>query len=107
MFWQDWGKTISTVWDNLKAPTTTFLNYYTNIENAKYAAEINQAWADTQRAQAYAQQRVAEAALAQQQQQSLAQKLLSAEAWEKATPYAIPIATGLAIVAILLLRRKK
>ena len=106
-FWQDWGETINVVWENLKAPTQTYLKYSTDILQAKYAAEINQSYADAQRAKYEAEKRVAESILAQQQQQSITQKLLSIEAWKKATPYVIPIAAGLAIVALLLLRRKK
>lgn len=105
-FWQDWTEIIPTVWESLKAPAETILPYVTQIQQAKYAAEIGQDYADAQKAVASAQQKIVEAQLAQKRQQTLTEKALSTEAWKKALPYVIPIAAGLAIVVILLLRRK-
>ena len=92
----------TTVWDTLKGPTETFLDFFLTKGKIEAATSIAQSQADTGRAaQAVveAQERII---ATQTQQQKETQGILSTETWKKAAPYAIPVAAGLAIVAILL-----
>lgn len=100
------GNIFTTVWDTIKGPAETFLNFFLTKGRLEATASIAQSQADAERAtQAVveAQERII---ATQTQQQKENQGILSTEAWKKATPYVIPIATGLAIVAILLLISK-
>jgi len=93
----------TTIWDTIKGPTQTFLDFFLTKGQYEAVASAAQSQADAQRAaQAVveAQERVL---AAQIQQQKETQGILSTEAWKKATPYAIPVAAGLAIVALLLI----
>lgn len=107
MFWEDWGNTVTTIWKNIEAPLNTYLQYETNKDQAKYAAEVGQAVADAERALYEAQARVASLAIVQAQEKQETQKQLTAEAWKKISPYAISIGAGLLIVTVLLLRKKQ
>lgn len=89
----------ATVWDTLKGPTETFLDFFLTKKQYEAAASIAQSQADTQRAA----QAVVEAQERVLQQQREAEGILSADTWKKAAPYAIPIAAGLAIVALLVI----
>jgi len=93
----------TTVWDTLKGPTQTFLDFFLTKGQYEAVASVAQSQADTARAaQAVveAQERIV---ATQTQQEKESQGILSTETWKKAAPYAIPIAAGLAIVALLLL----
>lgn len=106
-FWEDWGVGISTgLGDFLKNAPSTLLDALLNKQQAKYTAQIAQSYSDAQKALAQTQEKIAEAALAQEQK-TVTEKLLSKETWKKALPYAIPVTVGLAIVAVLFLRRRK
>jgi len=94
------------IWDTIQGPVDTFLDFFLTKGQVEAATSIAQSQADTQRAvQAVveAQERIV---VTQTQQQKEAQGILSTEAWKKAAPYAIPIAAGLAIAALLLVVKK-
>jgi len=100
------GNIFTTVWDALKGPTETFLDFFLTKGKLEAATSIAQSQADTQRATQAVVEAQERATAAQIQQQKEAQGILSTEAWKKAAPYAIPIAAGLAIVALLLVVKK-
>ena len=96
----------TTVWDTLKGPAETFLDFFLTKGKLEAATSIAQSQADTQRAIQAVVEAQERTITAQRQQQKEAQGILSTEAWKKAAPYAIPIAAGLAIVALLLVVKK-
>ena len=100
------GNIFTTIWDTLKGPAETFLDFFLTKGQMEATASIAQSQADVQRA-AQAVVEAQERVIATQiQQKKEAQGILSTEAWKKATPYVIPIAAGLAIVALLLVVKK-
>ena len=96
----------TTVWDTIKGPAETFLDFFLTKGKLEAATSIAQSQADSQRAVQAVVEAQERAAAAQTQQQKEAQGILSTEAWKKAIPYVIPIAAGLAIVALLLVVKK-
>ena len=96
----------TTIWDTIKGPAETFLDFFLTKGKLEAATSIAQSQADTQRAVQAVVEAQERATAAQIQQQKEAQGILSTEAWKKATPYVIPIVAGLAIVALLLIVKK-
>jgi hypothetical protein len=88
--------------NTLQVPLQKVADFLLTKGQMEAAASIAQSQAEAQRAaQAIveAQERIY---ATQVQQQKERQGILSTEAWKKATPYVIPVAAGLAIVALLL-----
>ena len=100
------GNIFTTIWDTLKGPAETFLDFFLTKGKLEAAASIAQSQADSQRAVQAVVEAQERAIATQTQQQKETQGILSTEAWRKAAPYVIPIATGLAIVALLLVVKK-
>ena len=96
------GNIFTQILNTLQVPLQEVTDFLLDINKMKTAKSIAQSQADTQRASqavVEAQERIY---TTQIQQEKEAQGILSAEAWKKATPYVIPVAAGLAIVALLL-----
>ena len=96
------GNIFTQILDTLQVPLQKVTDFLLDINKMKTAKSIAQSQADTQRASqavVEAQERIY---TTQIQQEKEAQGILSTEAWKKATPYVIPVAAGLAIVALLL-----
>jgi len=94
------------VWDAIGGITGKVLDFFLTKGQLETYTSVAQSQADSARAaQAVveAQERIV---ATQTQQEKESQGILSTETWKKAAPYVIPVAAGLAIVAILLIISK-
>jgi len=103
-----WVDNLTKVMQAIQAPLSVVSNLLSSRSQAQAATEIAKSQIEAQKAAIAISEAETRLVQAQIQQEQETKKILTTEAWKKISPYAIPTAVGLAIVAaLLLLRRKK
>ena len=103
-----WVDNLTKVMQAIQTPLSVVSNLLSSRSQAEAATEIAKSQIEAQKAAIAISEAETRLVQTQIQQEQEAKKILTTEAWKKISPYAIPAAVGLAIVAaLLLLRRKK